>query len=225
MFRPSVIESVAAEADVWEAKAEGWLRRREGERVMIAEAGAITFTTFLVTRSPVLRSLASHPVLAGLAADLVGPDVRLHHDQAVYEKPEKRRPFPWHQDNGCAFVPLTDAAVENGCPQVVPGVHRAGTLAHRDAEPLGPQCLDHPSGAVAAPVGAGGVVVFSSLTPHLTGPNPTDTVRKAYILQYAPDGAVVLEGDPPAGPPTGRRPCDDPDRQLPVVVDGRPVTP
>ena len=27
--------------------------------------------------------------------------------------------------------------------------------------------------------------MFSSLTPHLTGPNTTDEVRKAYILQYA----------------------------------------
>ena len=34
-------------------------------------------------------------------------------------------------------------------------------------------------------------MVFSSLTPHLTGPNTTDAVRKAYILQYAPTGAVV----------------------------------
>jgi ectoine hydroxylase-related dioxygenase (phytanoyl-CoA dioxygenase family) len=233
VFERSLVESVAAEADVWEAKVEGWLRRQEGERAMIAEAGAITFTTFLVTRSPVLRAFAAHSVLAGLALDLVGPDVRLYHDQAVYKKPEKPRPFPWHQDNGYAFVspqayltcwvPLTDATAENGCPQVVPGLHRGGTLAHEYVEPLGFQCLSSPPGAVAAPVRAGGVVVFSSLTPHLTGPNLTADVRKAYILQYAPEGAVVLEGDPATGPPTGRRPCQDPDRQFPVVRDGRPV--
>ena len=62
---------------------------------------------------------------------------------------------------------------------------------------------------MAAEVPAGGAVVFSSLTPHLTGPNTTDAVRKAYILQYAPDGAEVLRGDPNAGPPAtpggGRR--------------------
>ena len=66
------------------------------------------------------------------------------------------------------------------------------------------------------------VVVFSSLTPHLTGPNLTDEVRKAYILQYAPVGAEVLEGDPRAGAPTGRRACDEP-RHLPVARAGRPV--
>ena len=41
------------------------------------------------------------------------------------------------------------------------------------------------------PLAAGSVAVFSSLTPHRTGPNLTSDTRKAYILQYAPDGALV----------------------------------
>ena len=55
------------------------------------------------------------------------------------------------------------------------------------------------------------------------GPNTTDAVRKAYILQYAPDGATALRGDPAAGPATSRTLANDPDRQFPVIVDGRPV--
>ncbi|MGH2474890.1 MAG: phytanoyl-CoA dioxygenase family protein, partial [Candidatus Limnocylindrales bacterium] len=138
-----------------------------------------------------------------------------------------------HQDNGYAYVEpqqyltiwlaLTDATTENGCPQVVPGLHRHGTLEHHYVEPLGWECLDDPPGRVAAPVAAGGAVVFSSLTPHLTGPNLTAEVRKAYIVQYAPAGAERLEGDPAAGPPTARVACDAPDRQFPVVAGGRPV--
>ena len=62
---------------------------------------------------------------------------------------------------------------------------------------------------------AGSVVVFSSLTPHRTGPNRTDAVRKSYILQYAPDGAEVVDTA------TGRRTRqDDPTRQFPVLRDG-----
>src|SRR5581483_5189561 len=86
------------------------------------------------------------------------------------------------------------------------------------------QCFDSPAEEVAAEVRRGGVVVFSSLTPHLTGPNTTDAVRKAYILQYAPAGAVVLRGDPKAGPPAAREPADAPERQFPVVVGGEPVS-
>ena len=55
--------------------------------------------------------------------------------------------------------------------------------------------------------------MFSSLTPHHTGRNLTDEVRKAYIVQYAPDGAEALQGDPDGGGPTGRVAMNDPDRQ------------
>jgi hypothetical protein len=67
--------------------------------------------------------------------------------------------------------------------------------------------------------------VFSSLTPHLTGPNTTDGVRKAYILQYAPEGAEILEGDADVGPPTSRVAAADPGRQFPVLVSGARVDP
>jgi hypothetical protein len=89
-------------------------------------------------------------------------------------------------------------------------------------EPLGWECFSDPGDVAVAEVAAGGVVVFSSLTPHLTGPNLAAEVRKAYILQYAPAGAEVLQGRPPADP-AGRVPADDADRQFPVVRGGEPV--
>ena len=102
------------------------------------------------------------------------------------------------------------------------GLHRAGTLQHAYVHPLGFECFADPDGPVAAPVRVGGVLVFSSLTPHLTGPNVTDGVRKAYILQYCPADARVQQGDPEAGPPTAEVPCDAPERQFPVLRGGSP---
>ena len=67
--------------------------------------------------------------------------------------------------------------------------------------------------------------MFSSLTPHSTGRNVTEDVRKAYILQYAPDGAAALRGDPDAGAATARIPCTEPERQYVVLRDGQPVRP
>ena len=119
---------------------------------------------------------------------------------------------------------LTDAAVENGCPQVIPGLHRRGTYRHRYVDPLGWEIVESHRRCRCGPVGKGGIVVFSSLTPHLTGPNVTDAVRKAYILQYAPDGAAVLTGDPEAGESTGRVPADVPSRQFPMLVGGEPTS-
>jgi ectoine hydroxylase-related dioxygenase (phytanoyl-CoA dioxygenase family) len=218
------------EIDPLEAQTDAFLATRPGGRLSILESGAITFSIHLVTRSAALRRLAAHPTIAGICHDLVGDDVNLYWDQAVYKKPEKPRRFPWHQDNGYTYVEpqqyltcwlaLTNATEENGCPWVVPGLHRAGTLRHRFVDPLGYECFEHAPDAVVAPVRAGGIVVFSSLTPHLTGPNVTAAVRKAYILQYAPLGATILDGDPHAGPPTGRRGCDLPDRQFAVLRGG-----
>jgi ectoine hydroxylase-related dioxygenase (phytanoyl-CoA dioxygenase family) len=69
------------------------------------------------------------------------------------------------------------------------------------------------------PAKAGSIVVFSSLTPHLTGPNTTDAVRKAYIVQFAPEGAVALRGEPGSADVV-REPQDAPDRQFLVLQDG-----
>ena len=234
VFDAATVRAVVEEIDGFESEVEGFLKQLDGERISIAEAGAITFTTHLVTRSDRLRAFAQHPFLVGACADLIGPDVNLYWDQAVYKKPEKPRRFPWHQDNGYAYVEpqqyltcwvaLTDATLRNGCPQVAIGRHRSGTLTHTYVEPLGWECLTDPDGVAVAEVPAGGVVVFSSLTPHLTGPNLTGSVRKAYILQYAPAGAEILVGDPQAGAPVRRDRADAADRQFPVLRDGRPVT-
>ena len=98
LLDPDTIAAVVEEIDAFEAEIEAGLRTIEGERLMIAEAGAITFTPHLVARSNVLRQAAAHPRIAAVCIDLVGPDVNLYWDQAVYKKPEKPRRFPWHQD-------------------------------------------------------------------------------------------------------------------------------
>jgi ectoine hydroxylase-related dioxygenase (phytanoyl-CoA dioxygenase family) len=227
------IRALTAELDVIDEATDEFLRSRPDGRMFIAETGAITFSPHVVTRSPAARAVSRHPTILDLCHDLLGPDVRLYWDQIVYKRPEKPRRFPWHQDNGYTFVrpqqyltvwlALTDAAVEAGCPWVAPGAHTAGTLAHHYVDPLGHECFEAFEGAEAAPVRAGGAVVFSSLTPHMTGPNTTADVRKTYILQYAPDGAVVLEGDPQLGEPTGETAQDDADRQYLVLHEGAPV--
>ncbi|MDJ0865200.1 MAG: phytanoyl-CoA dioxygenase family protein [Myxococcota bacterium] len=224
-FGADEVRAAIAEIDPFEAQVEAFLRTRPDGRLFIARAGELTFTTHLVTRSPRLRDFCAGPVFQDLGHDLIGPDVRLYWDQAVYKKPGTADEFPWHQDNGYTYVEpqqyltcwvaLDDATVENGCPWVVPGVHRRGTLRHRMTE-LGWQCLERPENAVPVPVPAGGIAVFSSLTPHRTGPNRTDALRRAYIVQLAPDGACLVRDD------GAREPCAAPERQYPILVAGRP---
>ena len=224
----SDIERVRDDIDRYEAKAEAHLRTLPDGEAFIAKADAITFTVHLAARSVIARDFTRHPALVAICHDLIGDDVRLYWDQAVYKKPEPAREFPWHQDNGYAFVepqqyltcwvPLTDATVDNGCPWVVPGMHRLGTLCH-EPSPYGLRCIVEAPDAVPVEARPGSVVVFSSLTPHRTGPNATSDVRKAYIVQYAPDGAAVVDAT------TGARIVqDDAARQFAVLSGGRPVS-
>ena len=83
VVEPSLLGPLVAELDVLEAKVESFLAKQEDARFDIAEAGAITFTVHAVLRSTAARELAHHPVLVGLAADLLGPDVNLYWDQAA----------------------------------------------------------------------------------------------------------------------------------------------
>ena len=239
-FDAATVARLLDEIDPLEAQTEAYLRRQPERRRGISRAGEITFCPHLVTQSDYLKDFCGHPVFQGLVHDLVGPDVRLYWDQSVYKKPGTPQEFPWHQDNGYTYVEpqqyltcwvaLTEATPENGCPWVMPGGHRPGTLRHWQTE-VGyqclesteqclestEQCLESTEGARALPVKPGSIAVFSSLTPHRTGPNVTTAIRKAYIVQFAPDGAVMCrEGEAP-------RVCNAPERQYPVLVGGEPV--
>jgi phytanoyl-CoA hydroxylase len=186
-----------------------------------------TFTIRPAVEAKVLRAFCAMEVFRDLCHDLLGNNVRLYWDQAVYKRPG-RTSFPWHQDNGYQYVEpqqyltcwvaLSDASEASGCPWVFPGIHRSGTLQHRPSE-YGMTCVapthsstDLLAGARVVPVGAGGIVVFSSLTPHATGPNRTLDERRAYILQFAPDGAETVSEE-------GRRPCTSA-AQFPILIDG-----
>ena len=198
-------------------------------RFSIAGVDTVSIALHPAARSAVCRDFCASELMADLGHDLIGENVRLYWDQAVYKRPHGVEPVLWHQDNGYTYiepqayltvwVALTDATPENGCISVLAGVHRTGTVAHRNT-PIGFECCVDPVGAVQVPVRAGDAVVFSSLTPHATGRNRTDEIRRAYIMQYAPDGAVCLRGDPNAGPPIGRDAQDAQERQFPVLVDG-----
>ena len=200
-FTSEEIEKVLEKIDPFEFNVTEALKGLDGGKFFISRAEEITFTTHLVTQSKELKEFSKHEVFTGICKDLVGDNVRLYWDQAVYKKPGTKDEFPWHQDNGYTFiepqayltcwVALTDTDETNGCPCVMPGLHKKGTLHHETTD-IGYEIPLDSSDSVTLPLKAGSIAVFSSLTPHRTGPNLNENIRKAYILQYAPEGSKRL---------------------------------
>lgn len=162
-----------------------------------------TVTKHLVPRSAWLQRLCRSGALPMIAADLIGPCVRLYWEQAVYKDPVVSGDFEWHQDNGKTFISpqhyitcwiaMTDVTEESGCLSVASDLHKRGTLRHWRSD-RGWVCLDEtPVSCTSVPMRAGDVAVFSSVTVHKTFPNRSGATRKAYVVQYVPDGAVAIE--------------------------------
>jgi len=236
-FDADTVARMCAELEGGDEQIRDFLGQLPDGRFHVAGLDTQVVAPHHVMRSPWLKDFCAGPVLSGICRDLIGPDVRLYWEQSVYKQPHSVEPVLWHQDNGYTFIDpqayvtcwiaLDDATVANGCISVMTGVHRDGTLAHRNT-PIGFECWGDFDQAVDLPLRAGDVAVFSSLTPHATRVNTTDDVRRAYIVQYCHDGAIVLEGDPERV--SDRAECrtriqDDPTRQFLVVRDDELVGP
>lgn len=200
------VDALRSAVDTCEAQEPDSVLTMADDYVLTYKADRLSFARNLVARSDTVREAALSPRMAAVMHDLIGERVRLYWDQAVYKKPGEPEEFPFHQDNGYTFVEpqayvtvwlaLVDATQDNGCPWVIPGLHTHGTLAHDNA-PYGLEITGIDGlkdQAICCPAKAGDAVVFSSLTPHRTGPNLTQQTRKALILQYIPDGAAGLDG-------------------------------
>jgi len=228
VFGPSEVSAMLDAIAPGEQRVRDLLAMLPGQRFSVAGLDSQIVAPHLVGTSDLLRAVCAHRTLVGVCADLMGPDVRLYWEQAVCKQPDGAAPVLWHQDNGYTYVEpqdyltcwiaLTDATPENGCIEAMAGVHREGTLRHRETA-IGFECWGDHDTAVSVPVRAGDVVVFSSLTPHATRVNTTDVVRAAYIVQYCHSGAVARTAAPD-GSPGPAVAQDEPIRQFEVLRGG-----
>src|SRR6266571_1595673 len=86
--------------------------------------------------------IVHHPAVLDAVEDLIGPDIRLFHLSVWPKKARDPAYVSWHQDatyfglepalQVTAWVALTDASIEAGCMEVIPGSHKLGQLHHAE---------------------------------------------------------------------------------------------
>ena len=145
-------------------------------------------------QSAAFTRLLVNEKLTGAAADIIGPNVQLHHTKMFIKPPEKGSPFPMHQDAPffphenhsmiAAIIHFDDAPLEKGCVRVVPGSHKGGLLPHiaDGAWHLSPE--EYPvADALPIEAKAGDALFFSYLTIHGSGINESGEARTTLLIQ------------------------------------------
>jgi phytanoyl-CoA hydroxylase len=144
--------------------------------------------------SAAFARLIVDPRFTDRVADLIGPNVQLHHTKLFIKPPEKGAPFPMHQDYPyfphekhtmmAAILHFDDAPLEKGCVRVVPGSHKLGPLDHLKEGGHHLPVEQYPvSEAVPIPAKAGDVLFFTYMTIHGSGVNASEDARTTLLVQ------------------------------------------
>jgi non-heme Fe2+,alpha-ketoglutarate-dependent halogenase len=148
--------------------------------------------------------IVHHPAVLDAVEDLIGPDIRLFH-LSVWPKSAHDPAFvSWHQDatyfglepasQVTAWIALTDAPVESGCMEVVPGSHRSGQLHHAETD-SSHNLLSRGQTVTAEldardtvfmPVKVGQMSLHHTHLVHRSGPNRTGHRRIGLGISYIP---------------------------------------
>ena len=182
----------------------------------------------LVDRHADFWRFASESVLADIAADLVGPDVKFHSSKLNYKWPGSGEVVKWHQDIPAwphtnyslvtLGVYLGDVPAEQGPLTCVPGSHTGAIHVHRDHAGAwtgsirdGDMAKLDLSRAEDLTGPDGTVVAISCRTVHASRANTTERVRPVALFVYSSADAFPWMAAPTPTTHTGE------------IVRGRPA--
>jgi len=198
-----------AEAAAYRAELHG-LAERQGSNDATWSSVQGTGTSLTHSHDVHFRSAAFTRLLVdrritGIAQDIIGPNVQLHHNKMFIKPPERGSPFPMHQDYPyfpherhsmiAVILHFDDAPEEKGCVRVYPGTHSLGPLEsvgddHHVSEDLYPS-----EGATPLPAKAGDAIFMSYLLVHGSGVNVSKEPRTTWLIQMRdPEDRPLSEG-------------------------------
>jgi ectoine hydroxylase len=171
-----------------------------------------------IDQHPALWAFAKDPLVVGLVADLLGPDIRFHSSKLNFKWSEGGEPVRWHQDiqawphtnfSVLTFgVYLDDTGPEQGPLTALPGTHRGtifdqfdddgrwtGAVTARDAATLRTETAVDLCGP------AGTIVLLHCRVVHGSAANYSSRMRPLHHNVYASADALPFS---PAPAPTSK---------------------
>lgn len=162
-----------------------------------------------VKQHEVYKATLSHPKIAEIVSQLIGPDLRCNGTKLNLKYSEFGSAVEWHQD--WAFYPHTNddllavgvamdaMTTENGCLLVIPGSHKGPILDHHCKSSgifVGAVTDEEFQAAGAVPIvlGAGGISIHHVRTLHGSAPNTSAQPRRLLLYQYCAIDAWPLLG-------------------------------
>ena len=161
---------------------------------------------FRLHRRGPFRSFLSNPGVLRILTQAIGPDVDCFLSQFIFKNPGAWGQ-PWHQDSHyfpfeparpivALWLAVTEATLDNGCLQVLPGSQLEPVHSHvPDARPgslLGyVEIVDHDtSGAAPCLLSPGDLMVFDSHLMHCSTDNRSNDIRAAMVWHFALPGTI-----------------------------------
>jgi len=157
--------------------------------------------TQMCERNMHYRELVYHEPILDIAESLVGPNIQLYHDQALFKPAHNGDSVFWHQDNGywqctpanlvSCWLTLDDVTVENGTMHVIPGSHLRPLSHEKSSQTDALFDIEDQVDAASAKIidlPAGGIMFHHCQTLHHTPPNHTDRQRRAFAIHFMTPG-------------------------------------
>lgn len=188
----------ADQARTWRDRLEAF-ERAEGQKMTRGH----NFKPHLLF--PWVDEIVHAPEVLDAVEDLIGPDIRLFHLTVWPKDAHSGAYVSWHQDatyfalepicHVTAWVALTDASIEAGCMEVVPGSHKLGQLHHAEHSEATHNLLSRGQTITAdfdrsrtefMPVRAGQFSLHHTLLVHNSRPNLSADRRIGLGISYIP---------------------------------------
>ena len=179
------------------------IRKKHGD---ISKNGKIFFGNQCEYYSHI-NAYAKGKFVKNIVSKILGKKIFLFNEQLVNKNPNTPSSFSWHQDSGYVghdhkaylsiWIALCDTNENNGALRILPiNLEREAKIEEHfwseQSSDLSMKVQEEKS--ISCTIEEGGLVLFSSRTPHASFPNKSNKNRPAYLCQYSSEPIIPPPG-------------------------------